>query len=88
MLDVLSVYLLQHLSENRHAEPHVLQGWDLLRKVFARTPSRLSRDVDFVDASYQLSNEGLTADKCYSKFLELFDGRTIHDIHWKVKSLN
>ena len=58
-------------------------------QVFARQPSRFSRDVDFVDASYdQLTDTGLTAEDYYFKVLEGFDNKTIHDILWKVQNID
>jgi hypothetical protein len=88
-LDVLSVYLLQHLNETGMLSHMCFKGGISLRKVFARLPSRFSRDVDFVDASYQqLSDKGLSAEEYYYKLLDAFDGQTIHDIHWKVKTLS
>jgi predicted nucleotidyltransferase component of viral defense system len=84
-LDVLSVYLLQHLNQIGMLNHMCFKGGISLRKVFARTPSRFSRDVDFVDISYQqLSDGGITAEEYYYKLLNAFDGQTIHDIHWKV----
>ena len=65
-----------------------LKGGMSLRKVFARIPSRFSRDVDFVDASYQqLSDKGLSPEEYYYELLDAFDGQTIFDIQWKVKPL-
>jgi predicted nucleotidyltransferase component of viral defense system len=87
-LDVLSVYLLEHLNETGMLNHMCFKGGISLRKVFARIPSRFSRDVDFVDASYQqLSDAGLSIEDYYYKLLDAFDGQTIHDIHWKVKPL-
>jgi predicted nucleotidyltransferase component of viral defense system len=87
-LDVLSVYLLQRLNETGMLSHMCFKGGISLRKVFARIPSRFSRDVDFVDASYQqLSDKGLSTEEYYYKLLDAFDGQTIHDIQWKVKPL-
>jgi len=87
-LDVLSVYLLQRLNETGMLSHMCFKGGISLRKVFARIPSRFSRDVDFVDASYQqLSDNGLSVEQYYYKLLDAFDGQTIHDIQWKVKPL-
>ena len=72
-LDVLSVYLLQHLNETGMLSHMCFKGGISLRKVFARLPSRFSRDVDFVDASYQqLSDIGLSAEEYYFKLLDAF----------------
>jgi predicted nucleotidyltransferase component of viral defense system len=87
-LDVIAVYLLQHLHDTGMLEHMCFKGGISLRKVFARQPARFSRDIDFVDASYQqLSDTGVTADEYYFKLLEGFDNQTVNDIQWKVKSL-
>jgi predicted nucleotidyltransferase component of viral defense system len=57
LLDVLSVYLLQRLNETGMLSHMCFKGGISLRKVFARTPTRFSHDVDFVDASYQQLSE-------------------------------
>lgn len=85
--DVLSVYLLQRLNETGMLRHMCFKGGISLRKVFARIPSRFSRDVDFVDASYQLSDNGLSAEEYYYRLVDAFDGQTMNDIHWKVKAL-
>lgn len=88
-LDVMSVYLLQHLNDTGMLSHMCFKGGISLRKVFARIPSRFSRDVDFVDTSYQqLSGPGMTAEEYYFKLLEIFDGQTIHNVHWRVKSID
>lgn len=88
-LDVMSVYLLQALSEAGMFTHMCFKGGNSLRKIFARRPSRFSLDLDFVDASYeQLTDTGLTASDYYMKLLEHIDERTIYDIHWRVVSLS
>lgn len=87
-LDVLSVYLLQALHEAAMFGHMAFKGGNSLRKIFARRGSRFSRDLDFVDASYQqLSDEGFRADHYYLALLEHLDNRTIHDIHWRIPSI-
>jgi len=87
-LDVLSVYLLQAIQEAGLFAHMAFKGGNSLRKIFARRGSRFSRDLDFVDASYQqLSDEGFKADHYYFELLEHLDNRTIHDIHWRIPSL-
>jgi predicted nucleotidyltransferase component of viral defense system len=89
LLDVLSVYLLQGLSEASMFDHMCFKGGNSLRKIFARRPSRFSRDLDFVDASYQqLSDPGISAEHYYYKLLEIFDGKSIHDIFWLIKPLS
>lgn len=88
-LDVLSVYLLQQLNESGILTHMCFKGGISLRKIFARLPARFSRDMDFVDASYeQLSDKGIMPDEYYYKLLSTFDAQTIHDVHWRVKSLS
>ncbi|MBX9770020.1 MAG: nucleotidyl transferase AbiEii/AbiGii toxin family protein [Candidatus Obscuribacterales bacterium] len=88
-IDVISVYLLQALSEARMFNHMCFKGGNSLRKIFARRPSRFSMDLDFVDASYeQISDTGLKADDYYLKLLEHIDQRTIYDIHWRVVPLS
>ena len=80
-LDVLSVYLLERLNETGLLDHMCFKGGISLRKVFARQPSRFSRDVDFVDSSYeQLTDTGLRVEDYYIKVLEGFDNQTVHDI--------
>jgi predicted nucleotidyltransferase component of viral defense system len=87
-LDVMSVYLLQALSEASMFDHMCFKGGNSLRKIFARRPSRFSQDLDFVDASYeQLTDTGLTTSDYYMKLLEHIDERTIYDIHWRVVAL-
>lgn len=87
-IDVLSVYLLQALSEAGMFSHMCFKGGNSLRKIFARRPSRFSLDLDFVDASYEhLADTGLTATDYYLELLEHIDQRTIHDIHWRVMTL-
>jgi predicted nucleotidyltransferase component of viral defense system len=87
-LDVLSVYLLQHLNETGILKQMCFKGGISLRKVFARTPTRFSGDVDFVDASYeQLSDTGSTVEQCYRRIVEEFDRKVIHGIEWRVTPL-
>lgn len=88
-IDVISVYLLQALSESGMFNHMCFKGGNSLRKIFARRPSRFSMDLDFVDASYeQISDTGLNADDYYLKLLEHIDQRTIYDIHWRVVPLS
>ncbi|MCB9469962.1 MAG: nucleotidyl transferase AbiEii/AbiGii toxin family protein [Candidatus Obscuribacterales bacterium] len=88
-LDVLSVYLLERLNETGLLDHMCFKGGISLRKVFARQPSRFSRDVDFVDSSYeQLTDTGLRVEDYYIKVLEGFDNQTVHDILWKVKNID
>jgi len=88
-LDILSVYLLQALSEAGMFKHMCFKGGNSLRKIFARRPSRFSLDLDFVDASYeQLTDTGLTASDYYLELLEHIDERTIYDINWRVISLS
>lgn len=88
-IDVLSVYLLQVLSDAGMFKHMCFKGGNSLRKIFARRPSRFSVDLDFVDASYeQLSDAGLTAVDYYRELLEHIDQRTIYDIHWRVVPLS
>lgn len=87
-LDVLSVYLLQQLRESEILKHMCFKGGISLRKIFARVPARFSRDMDFVDASYeQISDKGITPEDYYYKLLETFDEQTIYDIHWRVKPI-
>jgi predicted nucleotidyltransferase component of viral defense system len=87
-IDVLSVYLLQALSEAGMFSHMYFKGGNSLRKIFARRPSRFSLDLDFVDASYEhLADTGLTPADYYLELLEHIDQRTIHDIHWRVVTL-
>lgn len=61
-LDVVSIYLLQTLSDAGMFAHMCFKGGISLRRIFARRPSRFSMDLDFVDASYeQLTGTGLTA---------------------------
>jgi predicted nucleotidyltransferase component of viral defense system len=84
-IDVISVYLLQALTDAGMFNHMCFKGGNSLRKIFARRPSRFSMDLDFVDASYeQLSDNGLKADDYYLQLLEHIDQRTIYDIHWRV----
>lgn len=88
-LDVMAVYLLQGLSDACMFSHMCFKGGNSLRKIFARRPSRFSRDMDFVDASYQqLSDDGLSAEEYYYKLLETFDQKTMYDNYWRVKSLS
>jgi predicted nucleotidyltransferase component of viral defense system len=88
-IDVISVYLLQALSEAGLFDHMCFKGGNSLRKIFARRPSRFSMDLDFVDASYEhLSDTGLKAPDYYLKLLEHIDQRTINDVHWRVVTLS
>lgn len=88
LLDVLSVYLLQHLNDTGILDHMCFKGGISLRKVFARTASRFSRDIDFVDASYrEHTGKGISIEEYYFKLLEAFDGRIIHEIGWKLKEI-
>ena len=88
-LDVLAVYLLEHLNNTGMLNHMCFKGGISLRKIFARQPSRFSRDVDFVDASYeQLTDIGYSPEEYYLKLLEAFDNRLVNDVLWKVKSLS
>jgi hypothetical protein len=79
-LDVLAVYLLQGLHEAGMLTHMCFKGGNSLRKIFARRPSRFSRDMDFVDASYrQLPDTGISAEEYYYTLLEVFDQRTMYD---------
>lgn len=73
-LDVVAVYLLQGLHDSGMFSHMCFKGGNSLRMIFARRPSRFSRDMDFVDASYQqVSDAGFSAGEYYYKLLEAFD---------------
>jgi len=88
-LDVLSVYLLEELRQSGILQHMCFKGGNSLRKIFARRPSRFSRDLDFVDASYhQASDPGITIEEYYLQLLERLDSKTYHDIHWRLLPIN
>lgn len=88
-LDVLSVYLLHGLQQAGMLDHMCFKGGNSLRKIFARRPTRFSRDLDFVDASYQQLGDGsLSAEDYYLKLLEAFDQQTLFDINWRIKELS
>jgi predicted nucleotidyltransferase component of viral defense system len=88
-LDVLSVYLLEELRQSGMLDHMCFKGGNSLRKIIARRPSRFSRDLDFVDASYhQTTDAGITVEDYYLKLLDRLDAKTYHDIHWRLIPLN
>src|ERR1700722_10526938 len=87
-LDVLSVYLLEELRQSGILDHMCFKGGNSLRKIIARRPSRFSRDLDFVDASYHHSTDaGITVEEYYLKLLDRLDGKTYHDVHWRLLPL-
>ena len=87
-LDVLSFYLLEELQQCGMLDHMCFKGGNSLRKIIARRPSRFSRDLDFVDASYhQKTDEGISLEDYYLKLLDRLDGQTYHDVHWKLLPL-
>lgn len=87
-LDVLSVYLIEELRQCGMLDHMCFKGGNSLRKIIARRPSRFSRDLDFVDASYhQTTDAGISVEDYYLKLLERLDGQTYHDVHWKLLPL-